>query len=78
MKINAVLALAALVLLAWATPGTASVPAQMYCWSEDSEFPVPCDPDDDDDGGEPRLGSTRRLAGQWSNRDVGGEGADPR
>ena len=64
MKIYTVLALAALALLAWGTPGTASVQAQMYCWSEDSEFPVPCDQDDDDDGGELRAGSTPRLPGQ--------------
>jgi hypothetical protein len=57
MRIYVAAALAALALLASASPGAARMHAQMYCWSQDSEFPVPCEQDDEeDDGSELRMG----------------------
>ena len=57
MRIYGALALAALALLASASPGAARRHAQMYCWTQDSEFPVPCEQDDEEDDGEFRMGS---------------------
>jgi hypothetical protein len=59
MRILFALALAGLALLGSASPGAARVHAQMYCWALDSELPISCEgEDEDDDGGdELRLGS---------------------
>ena len=38
-----------------AAVGSASIQPQMYCWSPDSELPVPCTEDGDDDGEEPET-----------------------
>jgi hypothetical protein len=58
MRLYALLALTALALLASANPGAARMHAQMYCWALDSELPVPCEQEDEeDDGSELRMGS---------------------
>jgi hypothetical protein len=57
MRIFYWLALAGLALLGSASPGAARVHAKMYCWALDSELPVSCDDEDDDDGGELKPGS---------------------
>jgi hypothetical protein len=49
MKVVSALALAGLMLLAAADRGAARIHSQMYCWELDSEFPVPCEGDDEDD-----------------------------
>jgi hypothetical protein len=57
MRIFYWLALAGLALLGSASPGAARVHAQMYCWALDSELPISCEgEDEEDDGGELRLG----------------------
>jgi hypothetical protein len=63
MRIFAALALAALALLAWATPGTARMHAQMYCWTQDSEFPVPCEQDEEEDEGGELSGFRDQVTG---------------
>ena len=57
MRVYKALALAALALLASASPGAARMHTQMYCWAQDSEFPVPCDDEGEDDSGELRRGA---------------------
>jgi hypothetical protein len=50
MKAPRALALAAFALIACTAPSPASIQAQMYCWADDQEFPVPCEePDEEDD-----------------------------
>jgi hypothetical protein len=49
MRVLRTLVLTALALLASAVPGAARVQGQMYCWALDSEFPVPCDPPEEED-----------------------------
>jgi hypothetical protein len=43
------LAVAGLALLAWTSSGAARIHGQMYCWDPDSEFPVPCGREDDEE-----------------------------
>jgi hypothetical protein len=59
MRIFYWLALAGLALLGSASPGAARVHAQMYCWALDSELPISCEgEDEEDDGGdELKVGS---------------------
>jgi hypothetical protein len=35
------------ILLAWAGPGAARIHGEMYCWALDSELPVACDREDE-------------------------------
>jgi len=49
MKVVSALALAGLFLLGATDRGAARVQAQMYCWDADSEFPVACEQEDEDD-----------------------------
>jgi hypothetical protein len=49
MRVISALALAGLILLGAADRGSARVQAQMYCWDSDSEFPAPCEQDDEED-----------------------------
>jgi hypothetical protein len=49
MRVLQALALAGLTLLACAAPSAASIHGPMYCWESDLEFPVPCDPDEEDE-----------------------------
>jgi hypothetical protein len=49
MKAPRTLALAGLALIACTAPSLASIQAQMYCWSDDQEFPVPCGASEDED-----------------------------
>jgi hypothetical protein len=49
MRVVSALALAGLILLGATDRSSARVQAQMYCWELDSEFPVPCEQEDDDD-----------------------------
>jgi hypothetical protein len=49
MKIVAALALAGLVLIASPDPGAARIHGQMYCWALDSELPVVCDADEEEE-----------------------------
>ena len=41
--------LAGLALLGSAHPSTARIHGQMYCWGFDSELPVPCDYEEDEE-----------------------------
>jgi hypothetical protein len=47
------LSLAALALLVPMAPGEARIHGQMYCWI-DLEFPIPCEPSDDEEEAAPR------------------------
>jgi hypothetical protein len=49
MRVVSALALAGLILLGATDRSSARVQAQMYCWELDSEFPVPCEQEDEDD-----------------------------
>jgi hypothetical protein len=49
MRVISALALAGLILLGAADRAPARIPTQMHCWALDSEFPVPCEQDDEDD-----------------------------
>lgn len=49
MKAPRTLALAGLALIVCTAPSPASIQAQMYCWSDDQEFPVPCDASEEED-----------------------------
>jgi hypothetical protein len=51
------LAIVGLLAAGAAGPGAASLQPQMYCWSGDSEFPVACEDDGEDD--EARAGRGR-------------------
>ncbi|MBO0764653.1 MAG: hypothetical protein J2P50_08700 [Hyphomicrobiaceae bacterium] len=63
MRIFYCLALAGLVMLGSASPGAARVHAKMYCWALDSELPVSCEgEDDEDDSGELAPGSKPRAS----------------
>jgi hypothetical protein len=55
MRFVGALALAGLALLASAGSGAARIHAQMYCW-EESELPVPCEYEDDEDESDARIG----------------------
>ena len=70
MRIYQALVLAALMLLGSGGPGAARMHAQMYCWAQDSEFPVACEQEDDeDDGSGLRVGSDpSRLAVEIQTR----------
>src|SRR5262245_57620351 len=66
MRVVSALALAGLILLGAADKGSARVHAKMHCWELDSEFPVLCEQDDEDDeaSGMRRRGSGyRHLSG---------------
>jgi hypothetical protein len=43
------LALAGLALLVWAGSGAARIHGEMYCWMLDSELPVACDQEDEEE-----------------------------
>ena len=51
MRVVSALALAGLILLGATDRSSARVQAQMYCWELDSEFPVPCEQEDEEDEG---------------------------
>ena len=51
MRVVSALALAGLILLGATDRSSARVQAQMYCWEFDSEFPVPCEQEDEEDEG---------------------------
>jgi hypothetical protein len=68
MRVVAALALAGLVLLGATDRSSARVQAQMYCWEFDSEFPVPCEQEDEEDGG---------FRGRFQVRDTGIAGLRP-
>jgi hypothetical protein len=49
MRVVSALALAGLILLGATDRSAARLQAQMYCWELDSEFPVPCEQEDEED-----------------------------
>jgi hypothetical protein len=55
MRVVSALALAGLILLGATDRSSARVQAQMYCWELDSEFPVPCEQEDEEDEGAGRT-----------------------
>lgn len=60
MKLVSALALAGLFLLGAMDRGSARVPAQMYCWDADSEFPVACEQDEEDEASHGSRAQTPR------------------
>jgi hypothetical protein len=68
MRVVSALALAGLILLGATDRSSARVQAQMYCWELDSEFPVPCEQEDEEDEG---------FRGRFQVRDTGIAGLRP-
>jgi hypothetical protein len=71
-----VLALVVLAVMATVPPGIASVQPQLFCWVGDSEFPVACEEDEDEDGSRSKamlLGSSAADSGSPRPSEEAGE-----
>jgi len=53
-----ILALVGLALSGSVLPSSARVQGQMYCWGYDSEFPVPCGPEEEEEEAQPLEAGT--------------------